>query len=66
MTLSIDDRMESALTFFNERAALTKLPHQRELYEHLREIAEVNQLNTRMLDVLKRELEEIHHAIGVR
>lgn len=66
MTNSIDERMDNAIAFFTERATLTKAREQRLMFEHLREIAEGTQQNTRMLDVLKQELENVHKAVGVR
>lgn len=64
MTVPIEERMEKAMRFFAEQAGLAKKDDQREMFEHLHEVAAVNQLNTRMLDVLKHELEEVRHELG--
>ena len=62
MTTSMDQRMDGAIAFFAELASSAKTPERRRMLEHLREMAEATQQNARMLDVLKLELEGIHHT----
>ena len=63
--LPIDERMDLAIAYFIERAATTQVQERRIMLEHLRAIAEAAQQNTRMLDVLKLELETIRQTLGV-
>ena len=64
MTTTNEERMEEAMKFFSEQAAHSTLTEQREMYEHLHDLAALNQLNARMLDVFQRELEEVRHELG--
>lgn len=66
MKRPIDDTMAEARQFFLERAMAASITDERLLNEHLRELAEAVQENRRMLDVLRREIEELHHVVGVR
>jgi hypothetical protein len=58
--------MDDAIAFFKEQAISTKPREQRLMLEHLCDIAKATQQNTRMLDVLKAEVEQLHIALGVR
>ena len=66
MKRPIDDAMAEAREFFLERAQAAPVTYERVLHEHLRELAEAVQENARMVDVLRREIEELHHVVGVR
>lgn len=66
MKRPIDDTMAEARQFFLERAQMAPLAYERVMHEHLCELAEAAQENARMLDVLRREIEELHHVVGVR
>lgn len=66
MKRPIDETMAEARQFFLERAQVAPIAYERVLHEHLRELAEAVQENARMLDVLRLEIEELHHVIGVR
>lgn len=63
MSVSIETRMEKAIAFFTEQGSHCKHEHERELYEHMHEIAAANLLNTRMLEVLKHELEAVRDEL---
>jgi len=66
MKRPIDETMAEARQFFLERAQTAPVAYERVMHEHLRELAEAVQENARMLDVLRREIEELHHVVGVR
>ncbi len=66
MKRPIDETMAEARQFFLDRAAAASRPEEQRLNEQLRELAEAIQENTRMLDVLRGEIEEIRHVLGVR
>jgi hypothetical protein len=66
MEHSIDEMMEEARQYFHERAQAARSNDARALNEHLRELAEVVQENTRMIETLHRDLEKVHHVLGVR
>jgi hypothetical protein len=66
MKKPIDDTMVEARQFFLEHALTAQTEEERLLHEHLRELAEAVQENARMLDVMRREVEELHHVMGVR
>ena len=66
MKRPIDETMAEARHFFLDRAQAAMLSEERHLNEHLRELAEAVPENSRMLDVLRSEIAELHHVIGVR
>ena len=66
MKHSIDEVLEEARQFFLDRAQIAKSPEAKAVNEHLRALSEVIQENTRMLDVLRHELDELRHVVGVR
>ena len=66
MKRPIDEAMGEARQFFLERAQMAPVAYERLMCDHLRELAEAVQENARMLDVLRREIEELHHVVGVR
>jgi len=66
MKRPIDETTAEARQFFLDRAMEAPTAEERLLYEHLRELAEAVQENSRMLDMLRREIEELHHVVGVR
>jgi hypothetical protein len=66
MKHSIDEAMDEARRFFLEHGATATSEEGRRMSECLREMAEAVQENARMLDVLRRELDEVHHVLGVR
>jgi len=66
MKRPIDETMSAARQFFLERATAAQGVEERLVSEHLREMAEAIQENTRMLDVLRGEIGELHHVLGVR
>jgi hypothetical protein len=66
MKRPIDETMAEARQFFLDRALAAGISDERLMNEHLRELAEAVQENSRMLDVLRREIEELHHVVGVR
>jgi hypothetical protein len=66
MRRPIDETMAEARQFFLERARAANGTEERLLNEHLREIAEGVQEIERMLDLLRREVAELHHVVGVR
>jgi hypothetical protein len=66
MKRPIDETMAEARQFFLERATAANGKEERLMSEHLREMAEAIQENTRMLEVLRGEIGELHHLVGVR
>ena len=66
MKRPLDETMSEAREFFLERARAANGTDERLMNEHLSELAEAVQENGRMLDVLRREVEELHHVLGVR
>lgn len=66
MKRPIDETMAEARQFFLDRSKSANGTDERLMHEHLRELAEAVQENTRMLDVMRREIEELHHVVGVR
>lgn len=66
MKRPIDETMAEARQFFLDRSMAANGTDERLMNEHLRELAEAVQENSRMLDVLRREIEELHHVVGVR
>jgi hypothetical protein len=66
MKRPIDETMAEARQFFLERARAANGTEDRLLNEHLGEMAEGIQEVERMLDVLRREIAELHHVVGVR
>jgi hypothetical protein len=65
MKRPIDETMAEARQFFLERKAVAIDTEARLVSEHLREMAEAIQENTRMLKVLRDEIAELHHLVGV-
>lgn len=66
MKRPIDETMAEARQYFLERARAANGTDERILNEHLREMAEAIQENSRMLDVMRREIGDLHHVLGVR
>ena len=66
MKRPIEETLEEARQFFLDRAKTAREPKEREVSEHLCELAEAVQENCRMLDVLRGRLDDLRHVMGVR
>ena len=66
MKRPIDETMAEARQFFLDRGQAAVVHDERLLNEHLRDLAEAIQENTRVLDVLRSQVGELHHVLGVR
>lgn len=64
MIRSIEDKMEEARQYFVQKAGAEPDAQQRRHLEYCADLAEAVQETTRLIDLVKTQLEEVRHAVG--
>lgn len=66
MAASLDEKMAEAITWFTEAEDKARHESDRVLYTHLKAMAAGIQEDRRVLDYIQKQIEEIHHELGLR